>query len=505
MQSFIHSITIIAIIVVFSHCTSSSNSSKDDIQVDTSSGILTGFVDLSYPNVRQFLGIPFSLPPTGARRWLPPSMLQSNTSISATRIGPACPQLLVTAQSPLNVSVYAPNSGNQSEFFPLPNFSEDCLTLNVWTPLNPKKKTPVFVWFFGGGFTQGGTSSLYFNPESWVQRTQEHTVVTVNFRSGILGFPNAAELSEQNLGLLDQRLALEWVRDNIAVFGGDPSKIVDWGESAGAIAVDYLDFAYHSDPIVAGRILSSGTAMFTPQGNRLTSDFDHNNFTSVAEVFGCVSENSQVDCLRDVSWTEIEAYLATAETQNFTFLPVADENVVFANYSQRYEMGATSSVPVIIGTNQHELNALAGLKSEVGYSDTLDLVTNETFLCTAAITSRLRQAASLTTFRYRYDGNFSNISPGIFTGAYHGAELPLIFGTAGKFHGVSTRYEEIVGTKLQDLWLEFAKDPENGLKYAGWSTYGEEKAALIGGDNSAFELTDVSLLDGICAHLSSII
>jgi acetylcholinesterase len=123
---------------------------------------------------------------------------------------------------------------------------------------------PVFVWYFGGGFLQGGTSSLYFNPQSWVQRTQGHIVVTVNFRSNIFGFPNAANLTDQNLGLLDQRLALEWVRDNIANFGGDPSKIVAWGQSARAIAYDYLNFAYPEDPIVNGMILDSNTT-FYPQ------------------------------------------------------------------------------------------------------------------------------------------------------------------------------------------------------------------------------------------------
>jgi acetylcholinesterase len=504
MHSRLLSITLVTIIA-FGQSALSSAPCSGDLQVETSSGILTGFIDPSTPNVRHFLGVPFSLPPTGARRWLPPSVLKSNTSILATIIGPACPQLLVTTQSPLNNSVYAPERGNQTEFFPLPNFSEDCLTLNVWTPLKAQKAMPVLVWFFGGGFKQGGTNSPYFNPRSWVERTQNHTVVTVNFRSNILGFPNAAQLSEQNLGLLDQRLALEWVRDNIAAFGGDPSKIVDWGESAGSIAVDYLDFAYYSDPIVSGRILSSGTAMFEPLSNRLTSDSAQKNFTAVAEIFGCVSASSQIDCLRNVSWQDIEGYLGAADAQDFTFLPVADEKVVFSNYSERYEMGAISAVPAMIGTNQHELNALSGLKPGAAYSTALDLFTNATFLCSAAKTSQLRQAASLTTFRYRYDGNFSNISPENFTGAYHGAELPLIFGTAGDFHGASTAYEESVSMKLQDLWLAFAADPQFGLKYVGWSTYEEEKAVLIGGVSAVFELVDVTLLDGICLSLSSFV
>jgi acetylcholinesterase len=119
---------------------------------------------------------------------------------------------------------------------------------------------------------------------------------------------------------------------NIAKFGGDPSKIVDWGESAGAIAVDYLDFAYHSDPIFSGRIMNSGFALFEPQGQRQISDTAHKNFTTVAEAFDCVLAASQVDCLRNVSWQDIEHYLAAEAARKFAFIPVADELIVFSNH-----------------------------------------------------------------------------------------------------------------------------------------------------------------------------
>lgn len=475
-----------------------------DLEVKTRSGVLTGFIDPSIPDVRQFLGVPFSRPPTGNRRWLPPAMLISNMSRSATNIGPSCPQLLLR-QSPLNTSVYAPAGGNQTEAFPLQTeFSEDCLTLNVWTPLNITKATPVIVWFFGGGFTQGGTSSLYFNPRSWVQRTQNITVVTVNFRSNIFGFPNSASLSDQNLGLLDQRLALKWIRDNIAAFGGDPSRIINWGESAGSIAVDYLDFAYYSDPIVSGRIMASGTALLAPMSTRITTDSARKNFTAVAEHFDCLFAEHQVECLRSISWQEIQAFLSTPEGQKLVFLPVPDEKVVFSNYTRQYELNAISSVPAIIGTNQHEIYALAGLASSNSSYAQLDFAGNQSFLCTAATTSRLRAAAALTTFRYRYDGNFSNISPGIFKGAYHGSELPLIFGTAGEFHGESTEYEDTVSARLQDMWVAFADDPHHGLEREGWSSYAQGKTALLGGEKKAFELVDIDQLDGICAHLPSL-
>ena len=140
------------------------------LQVDTNSGVLYGLVNSSAPNVRQFLRIPYALPPTGTR-WESPSKLKSTASLNVTTIGPACPEAL-NSQATGTPNVYSPYGGNQTEFFPLQTFNEDCLTLNVWTSQNSKKRMPVFAWYFGGGFLQGGTSSLYLNPQSWVQRTQ---------------------------------------------------------------------------------------------------------------------------------------------------------------------------------------------------------------------------------------------------------------------------------------------------------------------------------------------
>ncbi|KAH8653790.1 Alpha/Beta hydrolase protein [Xylariales sp. PMI_506] len=444
-----------------------------DLKVTTNSGVLTGFVNLSVPDVRQFLGIPFAQPPIGSRRWLPPSRLQSNTSVNATNIGPGCPQLGIATLP--SQDVYSPTGGGRTEFFPLETFSEDCLTLNVWAPRGLKSDLPVFVWYFGGGFVRGGTNSLYLNPQSWVQRTQEHIVVTVNFRSNIFGFPNADELMEQNLGLRDQRLALEWVRDNIAKFGGDPSKIIAWGQSGGAIAIDYLNFAYFSDPIVSGMILESGTALF-PKAAARTFDTDRTNFTAVAVALGCGDGVSQIECLRNISWEDIEAVIK--EDSTLSFLPIVDDNIVYSNYTQRYQVQGLSPAPAIIGINQHEFNEAAPLGPLYNQS-TSDKATNSTFLCTAAHTSRLRQSNSQITYRYRYDGNFSNISPPIYPGAYHAAELPLLFGTAGDYHGPSTSQENRVSQTMQDLWLEFAQDPENGLRKVGWGPYSEGKAALL--------------------------
>ncbi|KAJ6528103.1 Alpha/Beta hydrolase protein, partial [Mycena capillaripes] len=377
------------------------------------------------------------------------------------------------------------------------NFSEDCLTLNIWAPTHPHGTSlPVLVWFFGGGFVTGGANSLYYNPTQWVQRTQAHIVVSVNFRSNIFGFPNAAGLKEQNLGLLDQRTSLEWLRMNIGAFGGDAARIVAWGESAGAIAVDFLNFAFPTDPIFYGSIQDSGTALYPP-AQSISNDTAQASFAQVGTELGCIPGETQLDCLRGVAWEDIEAVLSS-NTSIPSFLPIPDGRIIFADYRAEYATGDVARVPALIGTNAHELNAIQAQLPGVPVNPNLDALTNVTFLCTAAETARLRQGQGLTTFRYRYDGDFPNISPPEYPGAYHAAELPLLFGTAGQFHGASTEYEDVVSRKLQDLWLDFVSDPAGGLLRAGWGSFGAEKAALLGGEDAPLKVVDMQELDGVC-------
>lgn len=464
----------------------------DAIHVQTSSGLIHGFVHQSAPHTRQFLGIPFALPPTNSLRWLPPQSFNSNASVKGNDIGPACPQ-----QPLRNAWVFSPNGGNVTESFPEEFFSEDCLTLNVWTPESPTSALPVIVWFFGGGFTQGGTNAKYFNPQSWVERTQEHIVVTVNFRSNVFGFPNAKDLQDQNLGLLDQRLGLEWVRSNIAKFGGDPARIVNWGESSGAIGVDFLNFAFAEDPITSGSILDSTTAIF-PLSSSVSYDTTHSNFTYIASQVGCSLAKSKIDCMRQIDWRTIEGAIeGVLPGTMINFMPVIDNRIVFPNYTARYEAGAAAKIPALIGTNEHELYALVPhIPGQPFDAEMYDLAANQTFLASAAKSSRLRESLGLTTYRYRFDGDFSNLSPPRYPGAFHTTELPLIFGTAAEFHGPSTVYEEEVGKVMQDIWLSFANDPQCGMKKDGWvGTYRDGQAVLLGGKTAAVQVIDVQELD----------
>ncbi|GKT65203.1 chlorogenic acid esterase precursor [Colletotrichum tofieldiae] len=155
-------------------------------------------------------------------------------------------------------------------------------------------------------------------------------IVSINYRLGVFGFPNAAELdpNKQNLGLLDQRLAVEWVRDNIAQFGGDPNRIVLWGQSAGAASVAWYQYAYPDDPIANGMIQNSGT-VYTATGSW---DATQSNFTALATAFSC-QDKGQLDCLREVSAAQIHQHICQAG--NFTFRATVDEATRFSEYKER--------------------------------------------------------------------------------------------------------------------------------------------------------------------------
>src|SRR5580693_3312274 len=188
-----------------------------------------------------FSGIPYGRAPTGALRWRPPLEAESWSEIrDASTFGPIAPQ---SASVP---GVTSPADPAASE-----PHSEDCLSLNIWTPALPESPTeapgrgrPVMVFIHGGGFTSGSGSVFLYRGGELV-RNGDAVVVTINYRLGALGFLGHRDLADPdalvgNWGLQDQLAALRWVRDNIAVFGGDPGNVTIFGESAGGFSVATL-------------------------------------------------------------------------------------------------------------------------------------------------------------------------------------------------------------------------------------------------------------------------
>lgn len=200
-------------------------------------------------NLRIFKGIPYALPPTGSARWQPPRPIPRWAGIrNGTEFGPICYQL---------ASVYTLVSGRMSE---------DCLTLNIWAPVDAHN-APIFFWIHGGALTTG--SSQY---DSARLAERGIVVVTINYRLGIFGWLAHPELSKEsplaisgNYGLLDQIEALKWVRQNISAFGGDPSNVTIAGESAGALSVMYLMASPAARGLFAKAIAESAYMISTPE------------------------------------------------------------------------------------------------------------------------------------------------------------------------------------------------------------------------------------------------
>ncbi|KAG4424053.1 hypothetical protein IFR04_002749 [Cadophora malorum] len=469
------------------------------LKVDTTVGTVYGLINGTHPGVAQFLGIPFAEPPVGERRWTPSVAKAPVGDIDATSFSPSCPQYDTSIPSTYEIDA--------RNFLISGPMSEDCLTLSIWAPFtaanNCSEKLPVVVWIYGGGQLTGGAQIEYQIPTPWVQRTQEHIVVQVNYRLNIFGNPRAAGINETlNLGLLDQRLAMEWVRSNIANFGGDTSRITMWGQSAGAASTDYYNFAYPEDPIVAGIILDSSSAF----GAAPSSDPTGSDFTFLAGQFGCgdLNADEELTCMKNVSFMDIEAFLKSYQdngtSPSISFTPVVDNVTRFANYTARALAGNFSRVPAIHGTNNNEGSSLTEwVNNGTTYNETAANANTVQRACWAQQTTKNRYAANATTFRYYYTGNFSNISPRPWQGAYHSSELPLIFGTHDIAYSESTPFEFAVSHRMQDLWLAFMKDPVNGLPSQGWEAYSPGGNAIeFAWDNQVTQTIPLTEFDELC-------
>ncbi|KAI0129093.1 Alpha/Beta hydrolase protein [Xylariales sp. AK1849] len=459
-----------------------STDAGNGLTVTTSTGIYTGLQNPDYNGVREFRSIPFAEPPVGHRRWRPPVPLRpSRKHHYSYRYPASCPQYLLSTLSlwSTNITDFSISTAGQDHHAGTiaQTSSEDCLSLAVWTPRNVSSgaKLPVALFIHGGSFVGGGVDVPYEIPAGWVNRSQEHIVVSINYRVNVFGFPNAAGLDDQNLGILDGRLAVEWVYANIAAFGGDPERIVLWGQSAGAVAVDLINFAYWDNPLVSGLFLQSGDAMRQfSQGD----DALQTNFTYVARSLGCdfpTDPDAELECMQRVPANQIMNFIGQYSDNNtdpgLYFRPVVDERIVFSNYTQRAKAGFISKIPALVSTTANEdaslvaypvNNLIAGPNHTV-----VNSVTLSGFVCPAFYARNVRVYNNLTTYRYQYAGNYTNITPYWWMGAYHASDVPLIFGTYTR-HAGATDIEHQVAETMQDYLLAYVTDPEEGLRKAGW-------------------------------------
>ncbi|KAK2007572.1 carboxylesterase [Colletotrichum eremochloae] len=318
--------------------------------VDLKNGSYYGVYSSSYDQ-DFFLGIPYARPPVDDLRFRAPQSL--NSSWEGTR----------------NATEYSPLCfGYGSDTWVLGNHvSEDCLTINVVRPhgVAADAKLPVALWIHGGGLTNGGSAdpryNLSFIVEQGVRMGTPFVAASINYRLHAWGFLWSDELKAEgagNLGFRDQRLALHWVRENIAAFGGDPAQVTLWGESAGArsVATQMLAYGGRDDGLYRAAILQSGTGLDTDFGEVETAATAattwQDYYDAIVDKVNCTSAASTLACLRGVpAWDLSDVINATASP---AFGSVADGEFLVAARHELVNEGRFTRVPLLIGTNTDE-------------------------------------------------------------------------------------------------------------------------------------------------------
>ncbi|KAM6518967.1 hypothetical protein FALCPG4_012629 [Fusarium falciforme] len=448
----------------------------DNLTVETNTGTFIGMYNDTYPNVRQFLRIPFAQPPIGDLRFEPPQKLpRSSKLFDSTHIGPACPQYVSSQHvfwnqyAPLNPLMSLGERRDQGAV--AWSSSEDCLTLAVWTPsyANKSSQLPVALFITGGGGLIGGINVPSQLPEQWVSRSQEHIVVTINYRVNIFGNPKSRALKETSLTLLDVRAAVEWVHENIEYFGGAKDNILLWGESQGARLVDMYTMAFWEEPLVAKfGIISNGPNYII---NTTEIPDPYADFDVVARSLGCNygdDYEAELECMRQISWVQIEEFINRYDKKpGIDFANyIADEVYIFSNKSDRYAKNLVAQGPAIRSTTATELEPSPNL------THTAEVA--RAFNCFALADSKLRESAGLESFRYFYVGNYSNISPKPWLGAYHWTDLLMIFGTYMKMVGDTPQAEVETSATMQDYFLAFLKSGTDMVYTVDWPTFNSQ-------------------------------
>lgn len=462
-------------------------------------------------SVNKFLGIPFAKsPPT---RFAPPEPAgNSNQVINATAWKPACIQQFVYPQA---AQQFVKAVFNTPGGIPAPEESEDCLYLNVYAPSTPAPcdGRPVLFWIYGGSW-QFGTAGMRYYDGSFFASYEDVIVVTVNYRTNVFGFATTPELpiDQQNLGFLDQRMALDWVQRNIRAFGGSPDKVTVFGESAGAFSIDALLTSYGKDdtPPFRGAILQSGQVSY----NTVPRYSSWGSWQGLAAALNCSeTHTSNLTCIRAADATVIKTII---EQNVLTFVPTFDNITFHADAAGKRLRGDIPNIPVLGGTNSQEgrifevgqndskpfIQSLVGNNqtaidtissayplsaSDSGpdeYSKLSQIFTEYVFQCPAALWAYASASVGIPTWRYYYNASFVNTNsfPGLNLGVYHSSEIPLVFGSYLDLN--VTTQEFALSAALTSMWAKFARNPRAG---PGWNQVGtaSQETVLVGASKTA--------------------
>ncbi|MFF8814826.1 carboxylesterase/lipase family protein [Streptomyces pactum] len=482
-----------------------------DITVPTSHGTVRG---RQRHGVTAFLGIRYAAPPFGPRRMRPPQPPEPWTGVrDALEYGPSAPQ----------PGYRPPISDLLPDARP---WGEDCLCLNVWTP-GPGRtggSLPVMVWIHGGAFRNGaGSLPLYDGTRLAADGT---VCVTLNYRLGAEGFALPAD-GTANLGLLDMIAALEWVRENIAAFGGDPDRVTVFGESAGAMSAVTLMAVERARPLFRRVIAQSGAGHHTHPADvarRLTERLAALAGTrptleglAATPPERLITANTAL--AQELAGSHDRDRWGEAAGGTLTLLPVVDGTTLTARPADALAAGHATGTDLLLGTNSDEFRfflvpvgrehrvteaavrallasyglapdpALAAYRAARPGATPADLlsavVTDHAYRIPALRLAEARAAHGADTYLYE----FAWPSPAFDgrLGACHTLEIPFVFGTLGT---ALTGPDAPAGLsdRMRGAWTAFARDGRPGTaggQLPAWPPYGTERAVLRLGDGPA--------------------
>ncbi len=405
-----------------------------------------------------FQGIPYAAAPVGDLRWKAPTEAPVHEEVlDCTSFKSQCPQDRMTGGFYFKEFYSEPGDVTDN--------SEDCLFLNIWTPVDPSSASespalPVLFWIHGGAFNHGSGSEKEFDGEAFAKRGV--ILVTINYRVGPFGFLYLPELADEdpdhssgNYGMLDQLFALQWVRKNIAFFGGDPSRVTIMGQSAGAMSVQALVSSPLAKGTFAGAIMQSGGGI----DGGLTQDNPVEESAAYGKAFLEAAGVSTVSELRDLSADEI---LSVSKKVHFhsrmlPLRPVLDGHFLTESFHDVLFGNRISDVPCMLGSTTEDIGAKPKDQRQDEEHSMLEQA------CVNFANARC-QTSSQPTYLYR----FGRQLPGDDAGAFHSSELWYMFGTLNRSWRPMTEHDQKISEEMLDAWSRFAKGE------APWQPYTKE-------------------------------
>ena len=433
------------------------------------------FVGRKTGNTIAYKGIPFTgKPPVGEYRWKAPVEYQPNDGIY---------EAYYNGKSPMQEE-------DISEGGSLYYQSEDCLYLNVWrADEKTDEKKPVMVWIHGGGYAMGGTADPLYDCHNLTEENPEVIFVSIEYRVGVFGYIHLSHLSDgkeypdaQNLGPMDQMMALKWIHENIAGFGGDPDNVTIFGESAGAGSVTTLPLIAGSHKYIKRVIAQSGGPSIT------VSTEDAIECTNeIMKILGCKT-------VADLNRVDTEKLLEASTVTDLRIGPERDGNYLPLDPYEAYAKGAARDIDILQGCNKDEMNYFVHLMGPESFEEWAadrktrkiadlpdedkvrveyycDSVQGENYEIDSRLFSQLWFNAAhirLSEEQTRGGGKsytyyFTPESSLPFMKCGHATELASIFKHPEETGFTGRAYDEKFSTIMRKMWIQFAKTGDPSL------------------------------------------